>query len=253
MIEKIKKLNKEGLILLDMHSHTNLSDGSHTWEEAIQKAEKEGFNICITDHNEIKASIKIQNNNFTLYGSEITTSDVIDVLVYFSSPKTIEEFYKKYIEKAKIKEKLFKFHKSTISTAELLDYAKDYNALIIVAHPQAHHPKRSYEFFNKNSENKLLLRKVDAIEGFNSMMPKNANYKSIKWAEEIKKPIIASSDAHSLKYLGYGLTACYANTKDDFITQIIKNKSMIYGKEIPLIKKILEGANIIYKNLILYK
>ena len=249
MINTIKKLKKEGLMLLDMHSHTRFSDASHTYEQSVEKAKREGFGICITDHNEIKGSLKIPKGVFTLYGIEVTTKDIMDILLYFSSQKSLSDFYKKYIENSKIKEFGFKLHRTLIPTSELLDYARDYNALSVIAHPQAHHPKRSYEFFNKNKENKLLLRKIHAIEGFNSMMPKNANPKAISWASELSKPIIASSDAHRLKFLGYGLTACYAETKDEFITQVLKNNSMILGREITSVEKFLESSHIVYRNI----
>ena len=93
------------------------------------------------------------------------------------------------------------------------------------------------------------LNKIDAVEVMNSMMSKEANKKALKWAEEINKAKIASSDAHSLKYLGYGLTACYASSKEEFIEQIRKKKSMILSKEIKEIARISEGLHIMKKNL----
>ncbi len=246
----LKDLQKEGLIFLDMHSHTNLSDGSQSFQEYIEYSKKNNFNICITDHNEIKGSLQIKD--FTLYGSEVTSSECMDLLVYFDKPKDLESFYK-HLENKRIKEYGFKFHKTGLSVMELIDFAKNLNALIAIPHPHTKHPKKSYSFFNKNSENKQLLKKVDAVEVMNSMMSNAANKKAIEWAKEINKAAIASSDAHSLKYLGYGLTACYASSKEEFIEQIRKKKSMVYSKEINNLSRYLEGLDIMLKNIKLGK
>ena len=146
MINNIKELTKQGLTLVDMHTHTRLSDGAHHYEQAIEKAKREGIGLCITDHNEIRGSLKVEGV-FTLYGAEITTKELYDILLYFSSKKSLSEFYSKYLENARIKEFGFRFHKTKISTAELLDYAKDFNALTIIAHPHTYHPKKNYNFF----------------------------------------------------------------------------------------------------------
>jgi len=148
-IPLIKELTKQGLTLVDMHTHTRLSDGAHHYEQAIEKAKREGIGLCITDHNEIRGSLKVEGV-FTLYGAEITTKELYDILLYFSSKKSLSEFYSKYLENARIKEFRFRFHKTKISTAELLDYAKDFNALTIIAHPHTYHPKKSYNFFDEN-------------------------------------------------------------------------------------------------------
>lgn len=248
----IENLKKEGLKLLDMHSHTRYSDGSQTYIESIKKAKSLGLGVCITDHNEIKGSLAIKNDLFTLFGAEITTKEFIDILIYSSSSKNLLEFYKKYIEKSRFKEFGFRFHRTSIHIEELLDHSKEYNLLTILPHPNAHHPKNSFKFLMKNKKYSELIKNIDAIEVFNSMMSKKANQNAIKWALEINKPIVASSDAHRIEYLGQGLTVAYAETKDDFITQIIKNKSMIFGKELKGIPRKLEELSIISKNIKLF-
>src|SRR3989338_11199735 len=244
-----RQLAKNGIRLLDMHSHTKLSDGSQTFQESINFAKKKGFGLCITDHNEIKGSLQIPKDLFTLYSSEITSSDYLDLLLYFSSQKSISEFYNKYIINNRIKEFGFKFYRTKLSTLELIEHAKDFNALTIVAHPYAPYPKKSFNFFNKN---KNLIKKVDGVEGLNGMMSYKSNKLVLFWAKENNLPITAGSDAHTLKYAGSTLTACYANSKEEFIEQIRKGKSMVYSEQINSFDRHLQSTHILLKNIKLF-
>ena len=244
-----KKLQKEGLRLLDMHSHTSLSDGTNTVEQALRFAKINNFGLCITDHNEIKGSLYLKNKIFTLYGEEITSSEYIDILVYFSSSNDLTKFHNKYIIKNKLKQSYFKFHKTSVSTADIIENAGKFNSLIAIPHPNGYHPKKSYVFFNKNSNNKNLLKKVDAIEGINSMMPYHSNKRAMEWADELKKPVIASTDAHSLNILGYAVTACYAETRDDFMEAIRKKQSIVYSNQYSELKRRFEAFRIVWNNI----
>ena len=78
---------------IDMHTHTNHSDGSSTVENSLKKAEQLGLSIIsISDHNTISAYDEIDKNNIrSLYngeivpGVEITTTyngEVIEILGY---------------------------------------------------------------------------------------------------------------------------------------------------------------------------
>ncbi len=247
MIEEIKKLQKDGLKLLDMHTHTIYSDGSHTPQEAVDFAKKNNFSLCITDHNKIKGSLAIKD--FTLYSVELTSFEYLDLLVYFSKANDLEAFYNKHILKKQIKEHFFIFHRIDLKLEELVGYAKQFNALTVLAHPCANRPKNSYNFFKNNQKLKYILRKIDAVEGENSMISYSQNKMALKWADQLNKPVVAGSDGHSLLILGSALTACYAESKEDFIENIKKKKAMIYSKELSLIKRRFEGMKVLIKNL----
>ena len=48
--------------MIDLHTHTNASDGSLTYEQLIEKAHAIGLRaIAITDHDSVQSALKIQN------------------------------------------------------------------------------------------------------------------------------------------------------------------------------------------------
>lgn len=112
---------------IDMHTHTNHSDGSSTVENSLKKAEELGLSIIsISDHNTISAYDEIERNNIRrLYngeivpGVEITTTyngEVIEILGYgFDIQKmrkllseNVYSFYNKQIAEAKLNLSTFK-------------------------------------------------------------------------------------------------------------------------------------------------
>lgn len=93
---------------IDMHTHTNHSDGSSTVEKSLQKAEQLGLKIIsISDHNTVSAYDEIEKSSIrSLYsgeivpGVEITTTyngEVIEVLGYGFDIKKMKELLKKNV------------------------------------------------------------------------------------------------------------------------------------------------------------
>lgn len=112
---------------VDMHTHTNHSDGSSTVENSLKKAKQLGLSIIsISDHNTVSAYDEIEKNNLrNLYdgeiipGVEITTTyngEVIEILGYgFDIQKmkkllseNVYSFYDKQIAESKLNLSTFK-------------------------------------------------------------------------------------------------------------------------------------------------
>lgn len=112
---------------IDMHTHTNHSDGSSTVENSLRKAEELKLDmISISDHNTVSAYDEIKKNNIrNLYngkivpGVEITTTyngEVIEILGYGFDIKKMKNlltqnvysFYNKQIAESKLNLATFK-------------------------------------------------------------------------------------------------------------------------------------------------
>ena len=248
-IRRINELRKSGLTLVDMHSHTVISDGFQSPVDCFNFAKKNNFGLCITDHDEVYGNSFANNKVFNIPSTEVTSSECIDLLFYFRSYNDSLFFYNKYIKNNKLRERPFLFRKLSLSSHELIDYAKNFNAVIAIPHPHTVRPKNSFLFFTKNKENRELLKRCDAIEGINSAISKPRNIKAVNWAFELNKPLIASSDAHEMKYLGSALTAAYASNQEDFLEAVIKNKTMIVAKPLSPINRMITGMKILYNNI----
>ena len=79
--------------MIDIHSHTNYSDGSFTVKELLEKANKINLVVLsITDHNTIDAYLELNDFNIRklfkgniIAGVELTTTykgEVIEILGY---------------------------------------------------------------------------------------------------------------------------------------------------------------------------
>ncbi len=247
-LEYINNLRKKGLTLLDMHSHTTISDGFQSPVDYFNFAKKNKFGLCITDHNEVKGN-SFSKDIFNMPSTEVTSEEYIDLLLYFRNYKDSLIFYDKYLKNNKLKERPFMYRRLKLPIHEIIDYALDFNAVIAVPHPHTIKPKNSFLFFTMNKENKELLKRVHAIEGINSTISKERNIKAVNWAFELNKSLIACSDAHEMKYLGSALTAAYASTKEEFLEMIIKNKTMIIAEPLSPINRFITATKILYNNI----
>ena len=183
---------------------------------------------------------------FAIPGIEITSSDAIDFLVYFYETKEIEQFYNKHIKGNHLSSKVFNLRKLKWNTEELLDHLKNYSCIVVLPHPLTMRPKNSYEYMLKN---KSLIKKINGIEVINSLMKQESNEKMVLWAKELNKGATGASDAHNFKYLGNALTASYANTKEDFLTNIIKKNNVVVGKTLEPLAKLHAQIGIVKRNL----
>lgn len=232
--------------IVDMHCHTDISDGRNTAEEMIEKAKKLNIGISITDHNEIDATIKACKYTFAIPGIEATSSDAIDFLFYFYNHKELEEFYHKHIKHKHLKSRGFDLRKLDIGTEELLDYMKDYNCLIVLPHPFTFRPKNSHRYIQKNPK---MLKYIDGIEAINSVMNLYSNEKATAWAKELNTAATGGSDAHMKKFLGRAVTASYAETVEEFLDNIKKRKNIVVGKSLNTFAKLHAHVAIFTRNL----
>lgn len=237
---------KKGMAVIDMHCHTRVSDGRDSAELMIKQAKKLGIGLSITDHNRISASLEACRKTFAIPGIELTSSDAIDVLVYFYKAKDLEHFYNKYIKEKHLNSRVFNLWKLKWNTEELLDHARKYNCVVSLAHPLAIRPKNSYAFANKNPR---IIKKLDAIEVVNSLMHPEKNRIVSEWAMKLNKAVTGASDAHSFNFVGKAVTASYANDVDEFLDNIIKEKNIVVGKSLGGFSKFYTKAGIFKRNL----
>jgi len=245
----IELLIKKGFKCLDLHTHSNFSDGSSTPEEIVKIAEKNDLIISITDHNEIegvKKAIEI-NKERVIPGIEITSRNSKDILVYFYNFKDLEDFYNKYIKENKIHAGIgFDLKCLKLSMKSILNYLKNYKCLKVIPHPFALKPKTNYRYFKKRSQ---FLKKMDAIEVLQCIQTRKKTIKSIGWAESIHKPMLGGSDSHTSETIGSVITLVKVKNISQVLDQIKKGKTIVYGLELPLYKKLQIFLKLGFKNI----
>lgn len=203
-ISKDKKmsLNKLNIKSIDLHSHSIFSDGRANLYQIEEKSLKENFSVVLTDHNEIRGSLKLfeRGRIITLPALEAGTKEGLEFLIYFNSAEDIESFYKRAIEPYKRERFMVQID---VPTSTLLNIAKDYNCFISMAHPFGFR-RKSINYHSSNIELiKLIYDHIDAVETFNGNLS-NANNNMSKQLHQ-SVPALKStvgSDAHDLASLG---------------------------------------------------
>jgi predicted metal-dependent phosphoesterase TrpH len=223
----LKKLKKEGLFGVDLHFHTKYSlDAVSRIPAAVKKAQKKGFGFAITDHNTIdgiKAAYRLRKHPLIIPGIEITCKNGNHILAYFYHHKDLEEFFNKKLKPRMKKNPFF----IDISLSEVLQMSKDCNYLVCAAHPYAPGATGIMRTgISKKAEKNIKL--IEVINGFNF---RKANMNAIYWASKTNKAITGGSDGHSTFELGKVLTFTHADDIESVFKEILKNKSIVIGKE----------------------
>jgi len=208
-------------IKFDPHVHSKHSyDGVLSPQRILKIAKQRALDaIAITDHNTIKGGLQAksikQDNILIIVGSEVNT-DYGDVIGLFLN----EELKSQRFE-------------------ELIDEIRDQGGNSVLPHP----------YRRKRFPGNKLIKTVDIIEGINGRTSVELNVKAQDLAKELKKPIIAGSDAHISFELGrvWNLAGSMSNCNEDDLRKIIlEGKFETGGITSPLLQKIsiISGAAI---------
>ena len=206
----------------DFHIHSQYSKDSKTpLKDILHAAQNKGFSgIAICDHDEVKGGLKAMEivrrhpkkyeNFIVIPGTEVSTN-------------------KGHMLVLGVSEKIPMF----MTPEETADYARDLNALSVIAHP-----------YRKAAHGIGYIEGIgaDAVETFNSKCLTNgANNKARKEAQRLKMPQLGGSDAHFAELVGQGYTLIDAeeNTQESVFKAVRDGKTIACGEKTP--KRIVIG------------
>lgn len=201
------------MLKLDLHIHSQYSeDGIGTHLEIARILKKKGLNgMAVTDHNTVEgglSALKVASKDFIVIpGVEISTKDghIIALNIKENIPRnlTVEETVEKIIDKGGI--------------------------------PIVPHLYRSLSGI-KEKKLKKIIKKVPAIEVFNSCSVLQTNLKTMKIAKKYNIGGTGGSDSHIPSFVGEAYTLVDTNNFniDSIISSIEKKKTWGAGKTLDL-------------------
>lgn len=195
--------------MIDLHIHTYLSRDCKMKPSIILKiAKKRGLRgIAITDHIEIKNSLKIKKLNKDKNFMVIAGEEVHSIDGHILALGTDE---------------LIPYG---LTTEEAIDRIHDLNGLAIVAHPFS-----SYKAFSIKNENIIKNNNFDGIEVLNAGATRKDNLKAEKLANELKISKTGGSDAHIPEAIGYAGIEVEGYTQEEILDNIKRGKVKVVGE-----------------------
>jgi predicted metal-dependent phosphoesterase TrpH len=228
--------------VVDLHFHTNHSDGLNSVKTIAERARELGIGVAITDHNEIQGAVEIaaEKDLLTIPGIEITSAEGTHLLVYFYSIAGLKKFYKNDL-------KPYMGHDVMSSTEltmeEIIQRARKYNSLVVFPHPYCamYTGICNYQFSSDQLE--TLLQMCDGIEAINSENLKKWNLKSALLGFNLNKALTGGSDGHTLYHMGRVVTysECIP-TRKAFLDTIKNRQTKVIGKEISMLRKVTSNG-----------
>lgn len=204
------------MLKYDFHIHSKYSRDSQTPLKAILRAatEQNLDGIAICDHDEVKGGLK---------ALEIVKADPRKYGEMIVLPGTEVSTSKGHLLVLGVTEKIPSF----MTPEETTDYARDLNAVSVIAHP-----------FRKSAHGIGYLQGsgADAAETFNSKCLSNrANQKARIEAERLGMPQIGGSDAHIAELVGRGYTLVDTeiNTRENIFDAVLRGKTIPAGDHTP--------------------
>jgi predicted metal-dependent phosphoesterase TrpH len=194
------------MVRIDMHTHTNYSDGTDSALEIIKQAEKIGLDgIAITDHDTFEGlheALEIETNLIIVPGIEISTSKG-HILAYGVSDGEYE---------------------MGLSPQETVEIIHKNGGIAVPAHP--------FDYIRLGIKDEIFSIPSDAIEVINGCITlARWNKKAYDAALELDLPMLGGSDGHSTEEIGIAWTDFLGEprTWQDVISMVLKKECVPVG------------------------
>lgn len=242
----LRSIHEEGLYPADLHFHTDHTDGTVSVRSLLKRIKNTGTGCAITDHNEISGALSActeREQLLVIPGIEISTCDGPHILVYFYSPRDLEEFFLRHIKPCRRESP---WMLTTLTSEDVLTAAEGYSCLRGAAHP--------YGYFMFNSGLGKCIEKgyidesvygyCDVIEGICANMAHSENLRAVSLAARLRLPVTGGSDGHVIFDLGTAVTCTISDDPAEFLDEIRKRRAKVIGREKYLHSKIITAGAI---------
>jgi len=237
-------LMTDGYMAVDMHFHTNHSDGAPSAKLVAKQAWRKGCGVAITDHNTVsgvREAAEADSGAMLVPGIEVSSADGPHILLYFYSVKDLEHFYRRHIHENKRKSPYLAIY---LDSEAIIERSQEYECVRSAAHPYG------YLMFNKGVQRcidrcylpPLFMEEFDAAEILCGGMSRDMNIKAAELVEEKQLGRTAGTDGHLLQDLGSVVTCSKAQGLDEFLSDVVKRRNLVVGREKGPLAKGATGA-----------
>lgn len=241
----IPALRKEHM-LVDMHFHSRYSqDSSTSVRDIVNRCKELGVHVALTDHNSIRGVLRAEEiaPGVIKPGVEITTREGKDVLVYFYDVDELAGFFMSRIQPHVKNKSSIRQGKTSMPVRKLMKLLSNERCVIVIAHPFAVGPRRSYRFFKNGHAD--LLEYVHGVDCVNQAVPHKRNLAAVGWTLELGKSFVGGSDGHILDLLGSAFTYAKTESWAEFLDAVKQKNVSVVGEEKMLHQHVTNMARIL--------
>jgi len=235
--------------VVDLHFHSHYSDGLNAVTKIAQRARRLGIGIAITDHNEIRGALEMDQHEdiFSIPGIEITSSEGSHLLVYFYETEELKRFYDLHVVPHMGNGVMSSL---TLPMAQIIQRAREFECLIIFAHPFCALYTGICNLQFSPSQLEELFHMVDGVEVVNASNLNRWNLKCTVLGFNLGKAMSGGSDGHALNHMGRSVTyAQVPRNRRAFLDALRQRTNQVVGKEITLLRKVTSNGLRLRSNL----
>jgi predicted metal-dependent phosphoesterase TrpH len=228
--------------VVDMHFHTQYSDGLNSVAAVAERARKLGIGIAITDHNAIRGAVEISRyrNLLTIPGIEITSREGTHLLIYFYDIKSLKRFYARDVQPFMGPEVMSAI---SLPMEEIIERARAFKTVIIFPHPYCAVYTGICNLQFPAERRQRLLDLVDGVEVINSENLNKWNLRCALLGFNLNKAVTGGSDGHTLYHMGRVVSyAPGRKSRRTFLDAVRNGQNNVVGKEIDLFRKMTSNG-----------
>jgi predicted metal-dependent phosphoesterase TrpH len=234
-------LNKTYTVV-DTHFHSTYSDGLSRIDKIAERARQLGIGIAVTDHNEIRGALEIDQYEdiLSIPGIELTVSEGSHLLVYFYEVADLQRFYENEIVAHMGSGVMTSL---SLSMEEAIERARRYRCVVIFPHPYCAMYTGICNAQFSETQRQGLFQMVDGIEAINANNLNKWNLKCAVLGFNLDSAMVGGSDGHALSHMGRAVTyAECPRTRHDFLNAVLQKNNQVMGKEITFLRKVTSNG-----------
>jgi predicted metal-dependent phosphoesterase TrpH len=241
-------LRADGYLAVDMHIHTDHSDGLIRVADALRLGRRAGASFAVTDHNAVSGAVAAVREagpgQVVVPGIEVSASEGPHLLLYFYTIDDLVDYHDAVIARALGGCP----HMATeLPTADVLAGLEGRDAFAVAAHPFG------YLFLCRGVCKAIaagelapeVLLRLDGLEGICGGMTRSQNDRAVAFANEHGLAVTGGTDAHLLGEIGRVVTAARVDSVEEFLDAVRRGDALVWGQEKSMIGKTVQGAAVL--------
>jgi predicted metal-dependent phosphoesterase TrpH len=241
-------LREDGYVAVDMHVHTEHSDGLVRVKDALRRGRRIGASFAVTDHNTVTGAVAAVREagpeQIVVPGIEVSASEGPHLLLYFYTLDDLVDYHDAVIARALGG---CPHMATTLPTEDVLAGLEGRDAFAVAAHPFG------YLFLCRGVCKAIaagelapeVLLRLDGLEGICGGMTRSQNDRAIVFAREHDLALTGGTDAHLLGEIGRVVTAARADSVEEFLDAVRRGDALVWGQEKSMIEKTVQATAVL--------